>query len=80
MNDHHETRILMEKDYRRQKRAGRVILCSHATAAKGSTKRAVSKFLIEPSRRVPIVREVDVLVVGGAWWAYVRPLWLEQWA
>jgi hypothetical protein len=34
-------------------------------AAESSTMQKKGKFLVEPSRKVPIVREVDILVVGG---------------
>lgn len=53
----------MRKDHGTQKSAGRA--GSPAKPPRGGTNGESSKFLTEPSRRVPIVREVDILVVGG---------------
>ena len=36
-----------------------------AMSAKSSTKQKNGKFLTEPSRKVPIIRDVDIVVVGG---------------
>lgn len=36
-----------------------------AMSAKSSTNQKNGKFLTEPSRKVPIIRDVDIVVVGG---------------